>query len=645
MTDHPYPSQLDESHPPDTAVVVPHYNQLEFTKACCESLAKQNDVTFRILIVDNASTAHAPAELVEACPGAEVFRMEGNLGFAGGVNYGVREALKDSAIRYLWVLNNDTFCPPETLKLLQNALESSPRTGLAGCRMIEGKGTPEEKIVAAGKRLLHPWLIPINLKYGNTPDYLSGACLLIRRELFEDIGLFDEGYFFFFEDADFSLRAKQAGWDLAVCHEALIEHKGSATVRSLKEMQARCYRAGHVRLLRKVCHYPMLLSLPPFLFRILADSLTANLAAVRGNLKGIYTAHRHPLPTHVAGPIRYAPLLPPEIKQTTKILFASHQTGGELPGYLRYALECLSKAGYRTTLITTQTELDALSRRFLDDLGVELFPTENRGFDFGMWERYLKSIPPDERQSWSRILLINDSVVYFRDHFDHWIRQAEACPADAVSLSANTDYGYHLQSYFLYLKPAALPVFMDHLSEAKSVETYWDAVMRLEIGFSRKLQEAGLKIAPLYKTNRPFDFCYEALIKSGTGFIKRKLLEKRYTFGQTLNFLRNDRQALDCNYRECIQTQGQPDPAFDPDWLPAPNPAHLKQVYWRILYYGWSLIVTLTLFSLAIAPGVWVTQHTESVLGSVVLSIITGLSLYVILCKMRRSAHDKAVGS
>lgn len=273
-----------------TAVIIPHFNQLEHTRACCKSLDAQQGEACRILVIDNASTAHAPAALTEACPRGEVLRMEENLGFAGGVNAGIREALKDPGIRYFWVLNNDTLCPPDTLKQLRATLEMSPCTGLAGCRMIEGKGTPGEKMVSAGKRLLRPWLVPINPKPGQKPDYLSGACLLIRRELLEDIGLFDESYFFFFEDADFSLRAKQAGWTLAVCDEALIEHKGSATIRSLKEQQAMWYRSGHIRLLGKFTKNPFILSVPPFLFRAVSDLVLLNPAAFRGNIRGLIRA-------------------------------------------------------------------------------------------------------------------------------------------------------------------------------------------------------------------------------------------------------------------------------------------------------------------------------------------------------------------
>lgn len=629
-----------------TAVIIPHFNQLEYTRACCESLIRQQGEVCRILVIDNASTAHSAAALVEACPGADVLRMEENLGFAGGVNAGIREALRDPAIPCLWVLNNDTLCPPDTLKHLRESLGRSPRTGLAGCRMVEGKGTPEERIVAAGKRLLRPWLIPVTPKPGTDPDYLSGACLLIRRELLEDIGLFDEGYFFFFEDADFSLRAKQAGWNLAISQQALIEHKGSATVRSLKEMQARCYRAGHVRLLRKFTAHPTLLSLPPFFFRLIADALRMNVPAIRGNLRGIISSLREPQPTHLVPPLWTAPPIPANVKPGIRVLFASHQQGPDLPGYLQFALQCLSNAGYNTTLITTQGDLNEASRAFLKNQGVDLFPTENRGFDFGMWRRYLESTPTPTRETWTRVLLINDSVVYFKNRFDEFIRLAEACPADAVSLSANTDYGFHLQSYFLYLKPTAIPVLESHLKETDRVATYWDAVMNLEIGFSRKLTQAGLRIAPLFKTSRPFDFCYETLIRGDAGFVKRKLLEKRYSFGQTLNFLRNDRRALDLDYKEVIRKQGRPSPGFDvyrmcPGSRVSPGTSS-KKLFWCLLYRGWQFLAGAAIFGLAVALSLS-TVNKIGPIGVVALTLLTFLIGHIALTTIRKYISLKAV--
>jgi GT2 family glycosyltransferase len=619
-------------------VIIPHLNRLEDTAACCRSLANQTHPPARILIIDNGSTEHDEAALAAVCPNARVIRLDENRGFAAAVNIGLREALADPATTHAWVLNNDTICPPETLEKLLAAVESTPDTGLAGCPMIEGKGTPNERIVAAGKTLLRPWMIPVNAKTDQVPDYISGACLLVKRKTIEDIGLLDDGFFFFFEDADYSLRAKQANWRLSVAPDVLIQHLGSATVRHQSELQARAYRTGHLRLLRKYSQHPIVFGLPAFAFRMIADALQTNKTALTGNIKGLLSSLRDPPPTHVVEPLWVAPTIPADLKRHIKVLYASHQTGTALPGYIRFALAGLAGAGYNTTLITTQQDLDVSSRSLLDKLGIELFPTENRGFDFGMWQRYLESVPAETRRQWTRILLINDSVIYFRNRFDEFIRLAEAHPADAVSLSSNTDYGFHLQSYFLYLKPAAISVLGAHLNESKPAQHYRDAVMNLEIGFSRNMTAAGLTIAPLFKTNRPFDFCYEKLIQSGAGFIKRKLLEKRYTFGQTLHFLRNDRRALDADYKTLIMTCGKPDPAFDPGWLNAgiTISGHIKysQRLYRTLFWGWTVISMATCLLLGLIAGIAARQGTGVATAALLALSIFALAM-ALLKKLR----------
>jgi GT2 family glycosyltransferase len=105
--------------------------------------------------------------------------------------------------------------------------------------MIECKGTPNERIVAASKNLLRPWMIPVAAKPDQRSDYISGACLVVKRRTIEDIGLLDEDFFFFFEDADYSLRAKQANWRLSIAPGLHIQHLGSATVCLQTEFQAR----------------------------------------------------------------------------------------------------------------------------------------------------------------------------------------------------------------------------------------------------------------------------------------------------------------------------------------------------------------------------------------------------------------------
>ena len=287
-----------DPHPPaasrPVAVVIPHLDRLRDTADCCRSLAAQSPPPALVIVVDNASAAHGEAELAAACPAAKILRLPTNHGFAGGVNAGIRLALADPAIEFVWVLNNDTVCPPGTLdKLL--AATADPQTGLVGSPLLEGSAPADRRVVPAGKNLAGPWKIPVWTVPGKTPGYLSGASLLIRRGLLEDIGLFDEGFFFFFEDADLSRRAVARGWRLAVAADALVEHRGSSTIRHLGRLQAQHYRAGHVRYLRKHARHPLAAALPPFLFRLAAEALALRFDALRGNAQGWRDGWRTPI--------------------------------------------------------------------------------------------------------------------------------------------------------------------------------------------------------------------------------------------------------------------------------------------------------------------------------------------------------------
>ncbi len=280
------PEQRQPPSPCPVAVVIPHLDRLQDTAECCRSLAAQTHAPALVVVVDNDSQAHAEHELAAACPFARILRLERNRGFSGGVNAGIRMALVSPEIEYIWVLNNDTVCPPDALGQLLATAEADPRIGVVGSPLLEGHSEADRRIVPAGKILKGPWAIPVWATDGTPPDYLSGASLLIRRRLLEEIGLFDEGFFFFFEDADLSIRATQQGWRLAIAADILLEHRGSSTIRRMGRMQARSYRAGHVRYLRKHARHPFWAALPPFLFRLAAEALRLRFDAVLGNGQG-----------------------------------------------------------------------------------------------------------------------------------------------------------------------------------------------------------------------------------------------------------------------------------------------------------------------------------------------------------------------
>ncbi len=275
------------------AVIVPHYERIEDTVACCRSLARQTLSPAVILVVDNASRSHGREELEAACPMASVMRLESNRGFAGGVNAGLRVLRQHPGLEFVLLLNNDTACDPRALECLVAPMLADRRVGLVGCPLLEGED--RQRVVPAGKRLMRPWLVPVWPSDSATSDYLCGACLLLRWEMLEAIGGLDESFFFFFEDADYSLRVRNRGWRLAVAADAGVRHRGSATIGRLSALQARYYRAGHVRLLRKYSRLPWLWALPPFLFRLMSDAVRLRFKSLRGSLDGWRQGWRTPV--------------------------------------------------------------------------------------------------------------------------------------------------------------------------------------------------------------------------------------------------------------------------------------------------------------------------------------------------------------
>jgi hypothetical protein len=254
-------------------------------------------------------------------------------------------------------------------------------------------------------------------------------------------------------------------------------------------------------------------------------------------------------------------------------LYASYQTGEEIPGYVRYALAHLAKTDFKVVLLTNERTLSQASYEFLADNNIELFLTQNHGFDFGMWKRYLhmQAISNSENENIERLLLINDSVVYYQDKFEEYFEQAEKSHADVVSLTSNDEFAPHLQSFFLYMKPAALGVFFMHLFETPEQENFYDVTRRLEVALSEKFGEADVKMESLYHTERPVFFAYKELIEQGAGFVKRKLLQRRFSYEEKKHFVRyHAYDALNENYLALIKKAGFA-PDFKEEWFPKCN--------------------------------------------------------------------------
>jgi len=213
-------------------IVTAVWNNLELTKSCIDSIIKNTDVDYRLIIIDNASNDKTKKYLEELKDkeGRRVLliRNESNLGFIKAVNQGMR--LSESP--YICLINNDTIVTKEWLGEMIRVAESSPRVGLINpsSNTLGQKPENKESMEAYAERLKKE--AASSTEIGSA----IGFCMLIKKEIIERIGVFDEIYGMGnFEDTDYSRRAIKEGYICARAHRAYVFHDegGSFTRGSL----------------------------------------------------------------------------------------------------------------------------------------------------------------------------------------------------------------------------------------------------------------------------------------------------------------------------------------------------------------------------------------------------------------------------
>jgi GT2 family glycosyltransferase len=220
------------------AVVIPSWNSLELLPRCLDSLAGQG-VEVELMVVDNGS-GDGSVELLER-RGAPHLSLPENVGFAAAVNLGAGRTRAPAVL----ALNADTVLEPGCLGRLLDALEADPRLGGVQPRLLQlEQATAAEpdpgaaRLYSAGQALTADGRA-IELGAGEAqpprlPDVhevfgVCGAACLLRRQLFTELGGYDESYFAFYEDVDLNVRARIAGWRFAYVPEAVVWHVGNAS--------------------------------------------------------------------------------------------------------------------------------------------------------------------------------------------------------------------------------------------------------------------------------------------------------------------------------------------------------------------------------------------------------------------------------
>jgi GT2 family glycosyltransferase len=212
--------------------IILNTNRRADTLACLASLERATYPRHAIIVLDNASTDGSAEAVRSAFPAVEVVALTENRGYAGNNNVGIRTAMERGA-EWVFVLNEDTIVDPDCLLHLVEAARSDDRVGIAG-PMIYHHDEPTV-IQSAGGELTRRWDARHRGRNeedgGQFPapsrvDWVSGCAILVRGAVVAQVGALDERFFYYWEEVDWCLRARRAGWHVLHAPRARVWHKG-----------------------------------------------------------------------------------------------------------------------------------------------------------------------------------------------------------------------------------------------------------------------------------------------------------------------------------------------------------------------------------------------------------------------------------
>jgi hypothetical protein len=233
------------------AAVVLNYRTPDDTLLAVRSLLASKRPIDHMIVVDNDPAGGARAALADVWPRIRYVSTGRNLGFSGGMNVGIREALALGADRVVLV-NSDVIVPPDCVTRLEESLAAAPRAGIVGPAILS-RSAPDQleslglsyapqtgRMRQRRSSVRRPGPVGSGFPGGSERtrpistsvdvDAVSGCLMLVTREVFEAIGLLDEDYFFGFEDLDFCLKARRAGFATVLAAAATVYHEGSRSI-------------------------------------------------------------------------------------------------------------------------------------------------------------------------------------------------------------------------------------------------------------------------------------------------------------------------------------------------------------------------------------------------------------------------------
>ena len=266
-----------ENATPLCGVVIVNWCGATDTIACWKSVVQSTYAQLEILVIDNASPDGSFDVMAGALSsgGAEaqqyvtLLRNDQNLGYAAANNRGIRECIQRGC-EYVLVLNNDTLVAPDAIAALITVARRRPKAGLIGACIVDY--TEPDRLQCLGGARLNRWLLRTrNVGEGESlakmtldfarrssrVDYISGACVLVRREFFANVGAMREDLFLYGEELDWAIRARRAGWEQAVSPTAVVRHRSTTDEPRKREAALYYFVRNGLVLLR--AYYPIAL--------------------------------------------------------------------------------------------------------------------------------------------------------------------------------------------------------------------------------------------------------------------------------------------------------------------------------------------------------------------------------------------------
>ena len=230
---------MAENTPGTISVVIPTYNGIAYIADCLDSLRDQLRTPDEIVLVDDGSTDGTASLVGKSYPEVRYIGLDPNRGFAAAVNEGIRHC----SGTYVALLNNDTRVAPEWLRELEKALAARPSVGFCCSKMLFADRPDVINSIGIGFTRAG---MAMDVGYGQKdgerferPRPIFGACAgaaMYRRALFDEVGLFDEDFFMWYEDVDLSFRAQLAGYECAYVPTAVVYHVGGGTASSANKL-------------------------------------------------------------------------------------------------------------------------------------------------------------------------------------------------------------------------------------------------------------------------------------------------------------------------------------------------------------------------------------------------------------------------